>query len=107
MRDLKRVEMGNPSLEKTLQTYVGCYEDLTVRIEEIDEELRKLGDSERHREDIGHMQKACGVGLVTALTVRTEMFRPEEFKSAREVSSYLGLTPSEYSSGDRRRLGHI
>jgi transposase len=32
---------------------------------------------------------------------------PERFQCAKQIASYVGLVPSEESSGDRRRLGHI
>jgi transposase len=32
---------------------------------------------------------------------------PERFACAKQIASYVGLVPSEESSGDRRRLGHI
>jgi transposase len=33
--------------------------------------------------------------------------RAERFQCGKQIASYLGLVPSEESSGDRRRLGHI
>jgi transposase len=33
--------------------------------------------------------------------------RAERFQCGKQIGSYLGLVPSEESSGDRRRLGHI
>ena len=32
---------------------------------------------------------------------------PERFRCGKQIASYVGLVPSEESSGDRRRLGHI
>ena len=33
--------------------------------------------------------------------------RPERFASGRQLSAWLGMTPREFSSGERRKLGHI
>lgn len=33
--------------------------------------------------------------------------QPEGFASGRQLSTWLGMTPHEFSSGDRRKLGHI
>src|ERR1700688_2117299 len=48
-----------------------------------------------------------GVGALTALAFVLIIGRPERFQCGKQIASYLGLVPSEESSGDRRRLGHI
>ena len=58
-------------------------------------------------EAVDRMRAPRGIGVVTAVTFRVEVFRAEEFGRAESVSCYLGLTPSERSSGGHRRLGHI
>ena len=48
-----------------------------------------------------------GVGALTALGVVLIIGKAERFRCGKQIASYLGLVPSEESSGDRRRLGHI
>ena len=48
-----------------------------------------------------------GVGPLTALAFELVIGTPERFHRGKQVASYVGLVPSEESSGDRRRLGHI
>jgi transposase len=48
-----------------------------------------------------------GVGSLTALAFVLIIGRAERFQCGKQIASYLGLVPSEESSGDRRRLGHI
>jgi transposase len=48
-----------------------------------------------------------GVGPLTALAFELVIGNPERFHCGKQVASYVGLVPSEASSGDRRRLGHI
>ena len=48
-----------------------------------------------------------GVGPLTALAFELVIGTPERFHCGKQVASYVGLVPSEESSGDRRRLGHI
>jgi transposase len=48
-----------------------------------------------------------GVGPVTALAFVLTMGPVSRFPRGKQVSSYLGLIPSEDSSGGRQRLGHI
>jgi transposase len=48
-----------------------------------------------------------GVGPLTAIAFVLIIGRAERFRCGKQIASYLGLVPSEESSGDRRRLGHI
>ena len=48
-----------------------------------------------------------GVGALTALAFALIIGEAERFQRGQQIASYLGLVPTEESSGDRRRLGHI
>jgi transposase len=48
-----------------------------------------------------------GVGPLTALAFVLVIGTAERFRCSKQIASYLGLVPSEDSSGERRRLGHI
>ena len=48
-----------------------------------------------------------GIGALTALGLIAEIGDFRRFAHPRELMSYLGLTPSEYSSGDQQHRGHI
>jgi transposase len=48
-----------------------------------------------------------GVGPVTALATEVFLGDPTRFRNAKAVASYVGMIPSEYSSGPRQRLGKL
>ena len=48
-----------------------------------------------------------GVGPVTALTFKNEIFDPSRFKYSKSVGAYLGMTPTQYASGETQRQGRI
>ena len=48
-----------------------------------------------------------GVGPLTALAFELVIGQPERFHCGKQIASYLGLVPTEESSGERRRMGHI
>jgi transposase len=52
-------------------------------------------------------QNLRGIATLTALGLLAEIGDFRRFGSARELMSYLGLTPSEYSSGESQHRGHI
>ncbi len=47
------------------------------------------------------------MGAITALAFVLPLGEAQRFASGKQVASYLGLIPAEYSSGERERLGHI
>jgi transposase len=66
----------------------------------VEQEVEKCSEAKR-------LMTHPGVGPLTALAFVLILGTPERFRSGKPLASYLGLVPSEESSGDRRRLGHI
>jgi transposase len=66
----------------------------------IEQEVEKCPEAQR-------LATHPGVGPLTALAFVLIIGRAERFRCGKQIASYLGLVPSEESSGDRRRLGHI
>lgn len=62
-----------------------------------------------HADDaiVRKLDEVSGIGLLTASALKTVVGQPECFASGRQLSAWLGMTPREYSSGNRRRLGQI
>jgi transposase len=61
----------------------------------------------RQRPEVRRLMTHPGVGPLTALSFVLTIGPVERFGCGKQVASYLGLIPSEYSSGGRQRLGHI
>jgi len=59
------------------------------------------------RPEVVRLMAHPGVGAITALAFVLVIGDPTRFQNGKKLSSYLGLVPSEESSGQRRRLGHI
>lgn len=72
------------------------------RLKHLKEDLEAVAQSERHAGQGGWLCGLRGVDTVTAMTIVSELHDISRFRSARELMSYLGLTPSEHSSGARR-----
>ncbi len=56
---------------------------------------------------VARLRTIPGVGLLTATGVLAFVGDVHRFPSSRHFASYLGLTPKEFSSGSKRRLGAI
>jgi transposase len=80
------------------------YVHLTEQIEELEERVRTHA---QERPQAARLMTHPGVGPVTALATEVFLGDPARFADGKAVTSYVGLIPSEYSSGDRQRLGKI
>lgn len=87
-----------------IESLVKCYEKLMAEIKILDERIETLA---REDEDIKRLMTVPGVGIITAMTFKTEVDDPHRFKKSRDVGAYFGMTPRQYSSGETRRQGHI
>ena len=77
------------------------------RVEELDRRLGEVAVEEPYRQAVGWLCCLRGIKTVTALSVAAELHGFQRFGSARELMSYLGLVPSENSSGLTQRKGRI
>jgi transposase len=79
-------------------------DDLEQKIGELDVAVEKAAE----KDTVAQLLKTHpGVGPVTALAFSLTLGQIERFAHSRQVVSYLGLNPSEHSSGGRQRLGSI
>src|SRR6202158_2134876 len=69
---------------------------------------RAVGEPANARPAAQRLMTHPGVGPITALAFTLTIGPAQRFQRGKQIASYLGLIPSEYSSGGRRqRLGHI
>lgn len=62
-----------------------------------------------HHDDeiVRALDEVSGIGVLTASALKAAVGKPERFTNGRQLSAWLGMTPREFSSGNRRKLGHI
>ena len=104
--------LGSVRLEDCLSQEVltGYLQELTRRQERLDHwatRMEALAQEEPYRQKVAWLRCLQGVDTLTALTVIAELYAFERFESPRKLMSYLGLTPSEASSGQTVRKGPI
>jgi transposase len=102
------IQGANASLPAALRPSLAavCEEiaSLSTRIEEIEKQLEVLA---KQLPAVTRLRSVPGIGLLTATALYAFVGDIARFPSGRHLASYLGLTPREYSSGLRRRLGRI
>lgn len=78
--------------------------DIEARIKKVDHELERLAEQ---TPAVIWLRTIPGIGLITATALVAFIGDIRRFPSGRKLGSYLGLTPREFSSGLKRRLGRI
>jgi len=78
--------------------------DLEKRIRDVERQLEALG---KQHPAYRRLRTIPGVGLLTATALLAFVGDVRRFTTGRHFASYLGLTPNEFSSGLKRRLGRI
>lgn len=106
-RYLARVSFEQPAQDITFAEYRAAAHDAHERVERLTESLRAQLEHWRMRPVVEALMSLRGVDLVTAMTLVAEIGDFARFARARELMGFLGLIPSEYTSGNTRRQGPI
>ena len=93
-----------PWASRRRQDLLDLLDQLTPKIQEL---TRALEEEVEKRPVTRLLMTHPGVGPLTALAYELVIGTPERFHCGKQLASYIGLVPTEESSGDRRRLGHI
>jgi len=95
------------SLQFSLDTMIEQLNFLWQLKKKIMRQLSSLSKSQRYQAKVGLLKSAPGIGPLTAIRLALEWGNIDQFKRKQEFTSFLGLVPSEYSSGEQERKGHI
>jgi len=106
-RWLASIVLPTPAGQFVFQEYVNTVSERTERLERIETELLEQARRWRLYAVVEAYQALRGVQFTVAVTAVAELGDIARFDNPRQLMSYLGLTPSEHSSGERRRLGGI
>ena len=103
VRALPMAEMD----QTTLHTYLYQLEQLEQEVCRLEADLAEIANEARYEAPVKVLMAFRGIGLVSALTVIFELGDIRRFAHPRQLMAYLGLVPSEHSSGDRTKRGGI
>ena len=104
---LKTVELEWPAAQATLLDAQGSIEALVHRREHLEREIVAILPSSPWRREVGRLRCLRGVDTLTAVGLCAEIGDFERFARAEQLMSYVGLVPSESTTGHNRRLGSI
>jgi transposase len=107
LRWLAAIVCPTPAQQIVFQEYVRAVTEHTERLQRLEQELQARVKTWRLAPVVEALQALRGVQFTVAVTTVAELGDLTRFSNPNQLMSYLGLTPSEYSSGPRRSQGGI
>jgi len=107
VENLRRLRLADRWSRESLDRLLEEYEFLSGQIVRQTTLLRELAETVEYREEIRLLQTIPGVGMIAAMHLVLELQDMSRFRNGEQLAAYVGLTPSQYSSADKIRLGRI
>ena len=104
---LKNLPCQSEYLRASLDTLIHLFEYLTEEIRRITKNDVELSRTDKYARRMKLIRSVPGVGLITGMEILVELQNVARFKTSEEIASYIGLTPSEYSTEPYVRQGRI
>jgi transposase len=104
---IARQRLDDELAHKALEQMLIHLDGLDRQIAALDAELERIAQGERWQAQVAVLVRFRGISTRTALGLIAEIGDFARFSHPRELCSWLGIVPSEYSSGEQRHRGHI
>lgn len=106
-RWMEEIRFEHPSQQIVFQEYIDMVKYVQSRIVALEQQMQIIVEDWNLGEVVTALMALRGVNLITAMTVVAELGDLSRFETARQVMAYIGLVPSEHSSGAKQRRGGI
>lgn len=107
LRWLADLKLPQPAQQVAFQEYLETVTAASERIKRLNGQIRQFVATWRMAPVVEALQALRGVQLVTAATIVAELGDLTRFDNPRKLAAFVGLVPSEYSSGPNTRRGAI
>ncbi len=104
---LQRLSFDDPTEQAVFDDYRLAVAQIDARIESLARQIEALAHEPAYRRAVGALRCFRGIETHTALGLVTELHGIERFGRPRALMAFVGLVPSEASSGERQRRGAI
>jgi len=101
------IKMAHRAQQITLQEYVHAVHECLERVHRLTQQIQELVPQWQLASQVKALQSLRGVSLIVAATTVAELGDLTRFDSAKQLMAYLGLVPSEHSSGGTTKRGGI
>jgi transposase len=94
-------------LQRAFEATLFALEQALARQAELDTELATVATTAPYREPVAALRCFRGIDTLSAIILVAEIVDFQRFPRPRHLMAYLGLVPSEYSSGETQRRGAL
>jgi transposase len=95
------------ALDQTHRAYVRAVDETLARLHDVEADLQALLDLKPLQSRVQRLRCFRGIDDLTALTIAAELGDAHRFASAPRAMAFVGLVPSEHSSGTKRAQGGV
>jgi transposase len=100
-------KMPTPVQQVVFQEYILAIKDIMARVERLTTQIATLVPTWRMAPVVTALQALRGVSLIVATTMIAELGDLTRFENPKQLMAFLGLVPSEHSSGEKKKRGGI
>jgi len=104
---LYNIKMPHAAQQVALTEYLDTMDATEARVRRLSEQIASFAQSWRFGPVVQALQCLRGVSLISAVTIIAELGDLNRFEKPSQLMAYLGLVPSEHSSGNAIRKGSI
>jgi transposase len=104
---LAQIQFADHASQATLADYLHAHDVLIARRDQVEAELARVALTAPCAATVARLRCLRGVDTLTALGLCAEIGEWERFDHPDQLAAYLGIVPSEHTTGQQRRLGSI
>lgn len=105
--NLSRIRFKNYWMQQSFNQLLEQYRFLDNQIGQQTKLIRELSEEPRYKDKVKILCSIPGVGILVAMELLLELQDVSRFQKADQLAAYVGLTPSQYSSAEKIRMGRI
>jgi transposase len=93
--------------QTVVEDYLLAIDHTEARLRALDQQIAAIAATEPYRTPVGWLRCFRGIDTLSAMLILAELHNVRRFAAARALMAFLGLVPSEASSGEKHRRGRI
>jgi transposase len=107
VENLHRLKFTDRWLQESFNQLLTAYDQLRAQIDKQRHLIHELAKLDRYRDRVKILRTIPGIGILTAMEFLVELQDMRRFRTGDQLAAYVGLTPSQHSSGEHVRMGRI
>lgn len=105
--NLRRIRFKNRWMQESFNRLLEQYQFFSDQVDKQTGVLRELSETELYSERVKLLASIPGIGMIASMEILVELQDVSRFRRADQLAAYIGLTPAQFSSADKVRMGRI